>query len=39
MAQYDCKFSDGDGAINFEEFYRVMRKKGDNPVDDLSDDE
>eukprot|EP00397_Hematodinium_sp_SG-2012_P052913 GEMP01062858.1.p2 GENE.GEMP01062858.1~~GEMP01062858.1.p2 ORF type:complete len:182 (+),score=61.91 GEMP01062858.1:73-618(+) len=31
---------DGDGLINHEEFYRVMRKRGDNPLDDFdSDDE
>eukprot|EP00933_Yihiella_yeosuensis_P011584 TRINITY_DN11901_c1_g1_i1.p1 TRINITY_DN11901_c1_g1~~TRINITY_DN11901_c1_g1_i1.p1 ORF type:complete len:208 (-),score=60.96 TRINITY_DN11901_c1_g1_i1:129-752(-) len=30
---------DGDGLINPEEFYRVMRKRGDNPLDDLDSDE
>ena len=30
---------DGDGMINDEEFYRVMKKRGDNPLDDLSSDE
>eukprot|EP00615_Pteridomonas_danica_P011280 CAMPEP_0114350158 /NCGR_PEP_ID=MMETSP0101-20121206/16125_1 /TAXON_ID=38822 ORGANISM="Pteridomonas danica, Strain PT" /NCGR_SAMPLE_ID=MMETSP0101 /ASSEMBLY_ACC=CAM_ASM_000211 /LENGTH=159 /DNA_ID=CAMNT_0001489197 /DNA_START=139 /DNA_END=618 /DNA_ORIENTATION=- len=30
---------DGDNAINEEEFYRVMKKRGDNPLDDLSSDE
>lgn len=30
---------DGDGVINEEEFYRVMKKRGDNPLDDLSSDE
>ena len=30
---------DGDKMINREEFYRVMRKKGDNPLDDLDTDE
>ena len=30
---------DGDGLINEEEFYRVMKKRGDNPLDDLSSDE
>eukprot|EP00622_Pseudochattonella_farcimen_P000091 FR734515.1.p1 GENE.FR734515.1~~FR734515.1.p1 ORF type:complete len:109 (+),score=30.05 FR734515.1:48-329(+) len=30
---------DGDAAINEEEFYRVMKKRGDNPLDDLSSDE
>ncbi len=35
----DGMLTDGDGAINFEEFYRVMRKRGDNPLDEISDDE
>jgi centrin-1 len=26
---------DGDKMIDRDEFYRVMRKKGDNPLDDL----
>ena len=30
---------DGDAMINEEEFYRVMKKRGDNPLDDLSSDE
>ena len=31
---------DGDGLINEDEFFRVMKKRGDNPLDDLdSDDE
>jgi len=30
---------DGDNAINEEEFYRVMKKRGENPLDDLSSDE
>ena len=30
---------DGDGQINFEEFYRIMKKKNDNPLDDLIDDD
>lgn len=30
---------DGDGLINFDEFYRVMRKKGNNPLDDLDSDD
>jgi centrin-1 len=30
---------DGDGLINPEEFYRVMRKRGDNPLDDFSSDD
>ena len=30
---------DQDGLIGPEDFYRVMRKKGENPLDDLSSDE
>ena len=30
---------DGDGEINPEEFYRIMKKRGDNPLDDLLDDD
>merc|ERR1712066_980971 len=30
---------DGDGEINFEEFYRIMKKRGENPLDDLLDDD
>ena len=31
---------DGDGALNEHEFYRVMRKANNNPLDELdSDDE
>lgn len=30
---------DGDGLINPDEFYRVMRKRGDNPLDDFDSDE
>lgn len=30
---------DGDGLINFDEFYRVMRKRGNNPLDDMDSDE
>ena len=26
---------DGDGEINPDEFYRIMKKRGDNPLDDL----
>ena len=29
---------DGDGLINEEEFYRVMKKRGTNPLDDLDSD-
>ena len=29
----------GDNAINEEEFYRVMKKRGENPLDYLSSDE
>eukprot|EP00931_Biecheleriopsis_adriatica_P069019 TRINITY_DN4290_c0_g1_i1.p1 TRINITY_DN4290_c0_g1~~TRINITY_DN4290_c0_g1_i1.p1 ORF type:complete len:218 (+),score=62.02 TRINITY_DN4290_c0_g1_i1:62-715(+) len=30
---------DGDGMINPDEFYRVMRKRGGNPLDDFDSDE
>ena len=30
---------DGDKMIDREEFYRVMRKKGNNPLEDLSSSE
>ena len=30
---------DGDGLINTDEFYRVMRKRGDNPLDDFDSDD
>jgi len=30
---------DGDGLISPEEFYRVMRKRGDNPLDDFDTDD
>ncbi|CEG49057.1 caltractin [Plasmopara halstedii] len=30
---------DGDGLINEEEFFRVMKKRSGNPLDDLSDDD
>jgi Ca2+-binding EF-hand superfamily protein len=30
---------DADGLINFDEFYRVMRKRGNNPLDDLDSDD
>mmetsp|Transcript_22970 Transcript_22970/g.58603 ORF Transcript_22970/g.58603 Transcript_22970/m.58603 type:complete len:208 (-) Transcript_22970:83-706(-) len=30
---------DGDGLINNEEFYRVMRKRGGNPLDDWDSDD
>merc|ERR1719398_287298 len=30
---------DGDGLINPEEFYRVMRKRGGNPLDDWDSDD
>lgn len=29
---------DGDGSLNFEEFYRIMRRRND-PLDDLDSDE
>ena len=28
-----------DGKIDREEFYRVMKKRGDNPLDDLDSDD
>ena len=30
---------DGDGLINEDEFFRVMKKRGDNPLDDLDSDD
>ena len=30
---------DGDGMINEDEFFRVMKKRGDNPLDDLTSDD
>jgi len=30
---------DKDGFVNPEEFYRIMKKKSDNPLDDLDDDD
>ncbi|CEL92930.1 unnamed protein product [Vitrella brassicaformis CCMP3155] len=30
---------DGDGLINPDEFYRVMRRRGDDPLDDFDSDE
>eukprot|EP00397_Hematodinium_sp_SG-2012_P057759 GEMP01072496.1.p1 GENE.GEMP01072496.1~~GEMP01072496.1.p1 ORF type:complete len:154 (-),score=43.49 GEMP01072496.1:368-829(-) len=30
---------DGDGLLNQEEFYRVLRKRGDNPLDDFDSDD
>ena len=36
----DCADRDGDGEINMDEFYRLMKKKGANPLyDDFDDDE
>ncbi len=29
----------GEGAINKEDFFRVMKKRGNDPLDDLSSDE
>jgi Ca2+-binding EF-hand superfamily protein len=34
-----CPNSTGDNAINEDEFFRVMKKRGENPLDDLSSDE
>lgn len=31
--------TDDDGQISFQEFYRVMKKRGDNPLDDWDSDE
>eukprot|EP00949_MAST-11_sp_MAST-11-sp1_P002864 g2864.t1 len=39
MEMIDEADRSGDGRINFEDFYRVMKKRGDNPLDDLSSDE
>ena len=30
---------DGDGLISQDEFFRVMKKRGDNPLDDLDSDD
>jgi len=30
---------DNDGYVVFEDFFRIMKKKSDNPLDDLDDDE
>ena len=30
---------DGDGYIGFDDFYKIMKKKGDNPLQDWSDEE
>ena len=30
---------DGDGEINPDEFYRILKKRGANPLDDLLDDD
>lgn len=30
---------DKDGQLSFDEFYRVMRKRGENPLDDLDSDD
>lgn len=27
------------GAVVFEDFFRIMKKKSDNPLDDLDDDD
>jgi len=27
------------GYVTFEDFFRIMRKKSDNPLEDLDDDE
>ncbi len=28
-----------DGKVDFDEFYRIMKKKNSNPLDDLDDDD
>ena len=30
---------DGDGKVNLKDFLRIMRKRGENPMDDLSSDD
>lgn len=30
---------DGDGYVVFDDFFRIMKKKSDNPLDDLDDDD
>jgi centrin-1 len=30
---------DGDGFVVFEDFFKMMKKKSDNPLDDLDDDD
>ena len=30
---------DGDGYIGFDDFYRIMKKRGDDPLEDWSDDD
>ncbi len=30
---------DHDGKVNLKDFLRIMRKRGDNPMDDLSSDD
>ena len=30
---------DGDGYIGFNDFYRIMKKRGDDPLEDWSSDE
>lgn len=30
---------DHDGYVTFEDFFRIMKKKSSNPLDDLDDDE
>jgi len=30
---------DADGYVTFEDFYKIMKRKSDNPLDELDDDE
>ncbi len=30
---------DGDGYVVFDDFFRIMKRKSDNPLDDLDDDD
>ena len=39
MEMIDEADRNNDGKIDFEEFFRVMKKRGDNPLDDLDSDE
>lgn len=30
---------DGDGYVVFDDFYRIMKKRGENPLDDIDSDD